>query len=653
MGTESADDTAIRVAGLRAQKDVAALRAMLAPGPALSQRRMAADALLALGDEAALDAIGTLMARPEADLSDHVLQRLGEMPGGNAVRLISRGLGAQDPFWRNRALEALLHRSEPEALGLMIPATRDRSGAIRQLAVRHIRRIVADSPDRAAGLPPARLDQIIGLLEREEVFDRFRSGPSELRCAAARRLGALGGPQAYEALADAAATATGELGDGALTALEGAREAPADWFRPLIGHASPSVRRRALLACVVRDPAGARALLPSSIEDPAAEVREAALRSAAGRLGPEALPVAAPRIQDPSAPVRVAAVDLLAQWAVDEATDLLRRASVDREDRVRWRALLALARRGFVDPAQAITYAELLTGIAAREKLSADEIDGLCAIAGCLGRLGGADAERAADSLVTAAGSSALRLRRAAVEAIQRMPVEPRLRAFAGLADTHDRSILKVIGLGLGEARAPAGLVPLLRILDECGGKPADQARGHLDHYAEARQLDSLVGLLKNRWVSVRRFAAEGLRDLNDERSVPPLMEALGDEDVEVQLAAVLALSRFASRSEVAERLIAAVEYGDLTVRQTAVEALGEAKVSAAVPMLIRALGNPFLRTRAEHAIRAIGDRKGWLAVRRRRLREKLFKKKKPTPAERLRAEQTGRPKPGSPKPRR
>jgi hypothetical protein len=64
-------------------------------------------------------------------------------------------------------------------------------------------------------------------------------------------------------------------------------------------------------------------------------------------------------------------------------------------------------------------------------------------------------------------------------------------------------------------------------------------------------------------------------------------------------------------------------------VREKAIETLGENQVKAAVEPLIRLLGNPFLRFRAEEALMRIGDRRGYLAIKRRKIREKMFGKKK------------------------
>jgi HEAT repeat protein len=96
------------------------------------------------------------------------------------------------------------------------------------------------------------------------------------------------------------------------------------------------------------------------------------------------------------------------------------------------------------------------------------------------------------------------------------------------------------------------------------------------------------------------------------------------EKDVEVQLAALEALMRFTAKHElVRERMLEAVAFGDLSVRQAACEALGQARCAEAVPALIALLGNTFLRPRALDALRRIGDRRGFIAMKRLERRTK------------------------------
>ncbi len=154
------------------------------------------------------------------------------------------------------------------------------------------------------------------------------------------------------------------------------------------------------------------------------------------------------------------------------------------------------------------------------------------------------------------------------------------------------------------------------------GGPVLREAKKLLEPYEETSQVDYLINLLYFRRPSVRRYSAERLGVLGSAEAVDPLLKLLEDKDVEVQLAVVTALGKFAAEERVAKPLIGFITYGDLSVRQIAIQTLGVAKVVAAVEPLTRVLGNIFLRAYAEPALKAIGDRKGILAIRRRKIRD-------------------------------
>jgi HEAT repeat protein len=628
MADEKPVDKTVRIAECREKRDVEGLLPYLAEGETMPVRRLAADALIAIGDGAALSALGTLVACPETGLSEAVLDHLASLRGANAARLIARGLGASDPIWRNRVVDTLQKRRDPEVFGLLLPACRDASGAVRQYVLRLVRQRLVEKPEQAAGLSPDRLEPILSVSDLKEAMGYLRKGPPSVRCAAAARVGALGTPLGYLALAEAFASEQGEVAEAALSALEEAQASPAAFFRPLLGHPEPNVRRRALEALVRREGAAARDALENALGDAEAGIRGLALRSLVSHVGLEAMGHVAGFLVDPDPSVRAIAVDLLVPWPGPETEAMLKLVTGDPDEAVRWRAFLALAKHGVSDPKLAPAYEKILVTIAARESLTSEDVDGLCTIAAGLAKLGGAEAKKALKSLVAAAKSSSLRLRRVAVEGILRYPPAQRAGALAELADTFDKSILKTMAIELGQLKDKRGIVPLIRVVDECGGRVGDQARGLLSEFTQTKELDFLIVSLKNRWASVRRYSAERLREQNDPRAIAPLLEALKDEDVELQFAAILALKKYAAEPRVTERLIDAIDFGDLSVRQTAAETLGEQKVTAAIPTLIRALSNPFIRPYAERALRDIGDRKGYLAVRRRQIREKYFVKK-------------------------
>jgi HEAT repeat protein len=237
------------------------------------------------------------------------------------------------------------------------------------------------------------------------------------------------------------------------------------------------------------------------------------------------------------------------------------------------------------------------------------------------------DAQRArvarhapAGALERALADRAPAVRRAAAETLARTrALDPLARA----AETDDLVVLRHVAITLGEAGDPRAALPLVRAAEEGRGDLNRRAKKLLAGRAFA--VPELLEWAARPRASIRRFAVEKLGESGDERALEALLRAVDDAHVDVQYAAVLALQGFAGREAVADRLIACLGYGDVGVRQAAVEALGEARVAKAVPALTKALGNPFLKARAAEALKRIGDRQGMLAVLRRKRREETI----------------------------
>jgi len=140
----------------------------------------------------------------------------------------------------------------------------------------------------------------------------------------------------------------------------------------------------------------------------------------------------------------------------------------------------------------------------------------------------------------------------------------------------------------------------------ETGGAAKRQALRRLRSFAVTSTLDFALAALRHPRVSVRRWAAGELRTVEDPRAIEPLLRFLEDPSTACQIDAVAALARFAGDPRVMERLIGCLGFGDLSVRQAAIQALGEAKAVAAMPALLRALENCFLRTKARAALQAM-----------------------------------------------
>jgi HEAT repeat protein len=294
---------------------------------------------------------------------------------------------------------------------------------------------------------------------------------------------------------------------------------------------------------------------------------------------------------------------------------------------IRRTALTTLANRGVAADALIPHYVEFLSEGAQCTDLSQRRyLDSLARVAAALGKAGDTNALAA---LAELARSVIRRIRRAAVEGLMAFPAAMRADTLFDLTDTHDPDVLKNVAFGLSECNDPRATVPLIRAFMECRGRVRKRANDLLAHQPNLEDVDFLIRCLKEPFASVRQWGANRLQDIHSKRSIDPLMEASHDDDVEVQLAVFEALGPFGSDHEhVRERLLEAIGYGDVSVRQAACEALGNARCVEAVPDLIRALHNFFLRPRATDALRRIGARKGYLAIRRLERREKLFSKK-------------------------
>ena len=234
-------------------------------------------------------------------------------------------------------------------------------------------------------------------------------------------------------------------------------------------------------------------------------------------------------------------------------------------------------------------------------------------------------------------------LRRAAAEAIARVGGSEAALALAELADSNDLSVVATAAGALDAAGDPRALPAWIRIAEEGRGAPARRARERVEADPRMKDVGYLLELLRSGRTSLLKLAAEFLLGSTDDRVVEPLLSALDRSDSLAQAVILRSLGRFARQdARVRDRLVAAVDDGDLSVRQEAVRILGEAAIAEAVPRLTAALANVFLRPAATEALKRIGDRRGLLAVQRRRLRDRELARQ----FERIAGSQTGGPGP-------
>lgn len=588
--------------------------------------KLALDTLVNLDKTEAWDALSLVLQTSAGPVTELVITRLDDIQKPGSTRALGDALSNPSVFVRGAAVRALAKRDAAQTMTYLLRAARDPEKALARLAGRAILRRVEARPAILGELRPQTAEGILDLIDDRWAMELLAPAfPKSIRIMAVRRLGQIGGEESTHALASCVEDRDPEVAEACWKALESCRHVSSFLLLPLLVSSDPKKKARALRVYAKFADELANDLFGGLAKDPDAEVRQAALNALAKTRGVGAVGILEAALDDPEESITSLAIDLLTR--IPETENELLRAVFRRQGEIRRRALVALANRGVVTPELVQPYIEFLYKGAGCKDLSQTEyLDSLATVAKTLGQAQDMNAIIA----LTALGRSVIRrMRRAAIEGLMFYPPLDRADALCCLADTHDADIVKNIAFGLHEIKDERAVLPLIRASIECRGKTMVSAKDALKQYASATEIEFLIGCLTNRWPSVRRYGAEKLRGLKDERAIPALLEASRDTNVEVQLAVFEAMGPFAGKKEdVTKRLLEALSLGDISVRQAVCEALGEAKCAEAIPDLIKSLYNVFLRPRASDALRRIGDRKGVLALRRIERREKLFPKK-------------------------
>jgi HEAT repeat protein len=616
-----------RLQRLVAEKDVAALESTLLDLAAQGGNcKPAVVALIEVDTPQSWDAIGRFLAQFQTAVVAFTLADLEELVSHGAVRALGASLGNPSPVIRRAAVRALARQQLADAIPHLLRASRDPDADAAQAARATLLQRLAEGPAALGGVAERVLEGVLDLLEPRTAFEWVaEEHPENVRVVGAERIGRIADAEAAETLAHLIATGSPRLASVCWAGLERCAALSDAQLLPLLVHDDPEVVSRALALfakSATRDDAGTFAAMSRA---PERRIRAAALSGLARVLGADALPTLAVSLHD-AAEIRTVAIELLGEIA--ESTPVLLESVNHRDPDLRRRAMIHLAYRGVITDELMPRYFEFLEGGASCTDQSDERyIDSLAAVARALG--GGGHPE-GLQALARLARSTLRRLRRVAVESIMAYAPDVRADALSELAGTWDRDVLKHVALGLWEVRDGRAAIPLIRVSRECRGTVVKKARQALREIEELEDCDILTSLFSQPYPSVRRFAAETLAEMGDPNAIPALLAASKDDDIEVQLAVFDALRPFAAdEPHVKERMLEAVGYGDVSVRQAACEALGEARCVEAVPHLVKAIYNCFLRPRASEALRRIGDRKGILAIRRLERRERLFPKKR------------------------
>ncbi len=393
---------------------------------------------------------------------------------------------------------------------------------------------------------------------------------------------------------------------------------------PLLENDDPEIRSMGLIIFARLAGKKGTKRIEALLKDSEAKVRLVAVKCLYDVAGPDAIDPISKLLMDPQPRVRLKVVESLAGFESERVVTFLLQAALDSEEEISRLAVFALAAMGIFTPELEKLYIRIMEKGMMKPELSIEEVDFFCEMMGILKTSHSKELLRV---LILAANSGSRRLRREAITGIDSYFDHQRLDAMRQLADTDDLTVLKYVALGLGEAGDPKGVIPLIRAIMECPREVSRKAREFLEGLADVKNLPFLIKLLQSRWSSVKKFAAEQIVGMDSPELIDPLLEAIKDRNVDVQLVIIEALQSFTYDKRVVNCLLKTVGKGVISLRQRAAEILGNARVKEATEPLMRVLGNKFLRKKAEKALLRIGERKGILEVKRRKLKEEFISK--------------------------
>jgi HEAT repeat protein len=544
----------------------------------------------------------------------------------STLRLDGILLSHPDPAVRAQVTRDLQIVNESTGLLLLLRAARDSFAGNARRACVALEASVRAKPLLLTEAPEASALAILGVLPATLTLEYVEQrNPEALRTLAVSALGDRRCAGAREVLLKAAVAGGTEVAIRATKSLLGL-DAPEEDFLAIHASGPPQARVSCLEALGQRQGERGLELLLRSMGDELVAVRRVALAGLI-RRNPAQLPAYLElALKDADEVLAGMALDAALQH--DGTTELLLKLAADPDGAAGLPALAELARRGAAgELMQTRAPALLLWGATLTEVRRTRMVDGIMAVA----RHAAAAGQVAVFPGLIALGSSVIRgLRRTAGEALLTFGPAVRGDALAALVDTRDRDLLVTVARGLVESKDSRAFVPLLRITLECRGRMVPWAVKALADSELYSDVEALLQALHSPHSTARRAAAHRLMELKDPRAADGLLVVSADADVEVQLAAIEALVPFtAEREDVKARMLEVLQFGDLSVRQAACEALGVARVQEALPTLIGLLGNNFLRPRVTEALRLIGDRRGFIALRRLERRETRRKEMK------------------------
>lgn len=204
--------------------------------------------------------------------------------------------------------------------------------------------------------------------------------------------------------------------------------------------------------------------------------------------------------------------------------------------------------------------------------------------AGALGRIGDA---RAVEPLINAMQSGDRELCMDAAEALGQIG-SPAVEALIPLLQNNDFEVRKETANALGNARDTRAVDPLISALQDNDPSVRWYAARALGNLRNPRALLPLIALLQDDTPAVRETVIEALVIFEDARAVAPLVSALDDREWDIRFQASQALVKFGPSS--VEALISALKNQSANVRYWASRALADIDDARSLEPLLSAL---------------------------------------------------------------
>lgn len=478
-------------------------------------RSEAARTLGQYADQTATDALIAALRDQSADVRVEATFSLGRLKEARALGPLASLLNDRDPRVSLAAAESLARLRDPRATRVLIDSLSNADWRVRSRATQVLARVAADGS----------LDQAVGPLARALADD-----DPVVRYYAAEALigiGAKGVPALIEILRshreadrDRAARVLWRIGAPAV-----------DPLIAILQERNSTAETRASAAHTLGLIGDGRAIkgLATMLSDDRYFVRQQAAR-ALGLMGAPALDLLFEMARSSTPAIREAAIEALGNSNSARAIDRVIEALADSNLNVRAAAVRALG-----ESSSENVVPHLMT-------LLRDESSTFRAqAAASLAKLGGV----ALPGLIRALKDPKPSVRQLAAEALGSIGSRDAVAPLIELVTTDQSGARPEAIEALGKIGDPAAVAPILAVMRTGSVAVRKRAVVALAGFREPRVQEALTGALTDANEEVRQFAASGLGEIGDERTIPKL-ERLADNDAssDVRSAAVQAIER-------------------------------------------------------------------------------------------------------------